>query len=170
MKYTKMLVALLATSLVLSCSKKDEKEKPQKPSEVSIIGKWKCISAKGDQPIGYDATGTPGYDFYEMGVLPDCRKNDLTIFLESKTLQLDEGETKCDPANKQTIFSGIWSVKSDTVHMEINGRSTDSRILQLDNTTLKIIYSGPYTRYYNNGTIDTVYANLNMTSTYQREK
>lgn len=170
MKLLKILCTVTISTALFSCSKnEDKKETPKTTETTSIVGKWKCLSAKGDKPIGYDADGKPGYDFYEMNVLPDCRKDDLTAFLEQKILDLEEGATKCNSTDNQLIRSGIWSMKSDTLHIVILGKATDSKIIQLDKTTLKLQYTGPYTRYYSNGSIDTVYENLTMISTYQRQ-
>jgi hypothetical protein len=171
MSNTTILIAAFTTTILFSCSKKEDEKKLIKPTEkASIIGKWKCLSAKGDKAIGYDPSGNPVYDFYEANLLPDCRKDDLTIFLESKDVALDEGATKCSATDKQTIRSGTWALNADTLEMLILGKTTKSKIIQLDSITLKIQYTGPYTRYYNNGSIDTIYAELTMTSTYQREK
>lgn len=171
MKYTKTILALMAITLLFSCKKKEDekKETPKTTDTISIVGKWKCLSAKGDKPIGYDVDGKPIYDFYEENVLPDCRRDDLTIFLEQKILDIEEGVTKCNSTDDQLIRSGIWSIKSDTLHMVILGKATDSKIIQLDKTTLKLQASGPFTRYYNDGSIDTVYESLTMISTYQRQ-
>ena len=169
MKYT-TLMACMAAMTILSCSKKEEeKEMPKTTETSSIIGKWKCISAKGDKPIGDDTDRKPIYDIYEENVLPDCRKDDLTVFLEQKIFDLEEGATKCNSTDDQLIRSGIWSVKSDTLHIVILGKATDSKIIQLDKSTLKLQYTGPYTRYYNDGSVDTVYDNLTMISTYQKQ-
>lgn len=170
MQYTKLFMACFAAMAMASCSKKDEDKTPSPtPATSKIVGTWKCISAKGDKPLGQYADGRFGYDYYEDGVLPDCSKDNLTIFYDGGKFSLDEGKTKCDPSSPQLYGSGNWSIKGDTLELtNSGGQPKQSRITQLDDATFKLEWQE---KDFHASLLDgdTTYASIIFTSTYTRQ-
>ncbi len=75
--------------------------------------------------------------------LDPCELDDRTTFSTDGIHLLDEGATKCDPSDPQTI-SGTWSFQDDetTLRLSGDGVSSDFQILMLSNGTLRLKLEG----------------------------
>ncbi len=124
MKKTICSFALL-TLFFAACSKKD---KTQSKSELLTSGTWKLTAAEEDA----DGNGTYESDNYAF--FADCFKDNYYTFQTSGILEMNEGPTKCAPADPQTE-TGAWQLTQNETHLKIDG---DEWILQeLTTTTLR---------------------------------
>lgn len=89
------LVAVFSAAIFFACSKDDEKTK----TEMLTSGSWR-MSAATVSPALQGIT-----DLYSL--LPSCTKDDFTTFNANGTKVDDEGATKCDPDDPQTV-NGTW--------------------------------------------------------------
>lgn len=140
MKKYKML--LLAALLFAACSK-DKTEPgsnnnnnngntPNKTPQELIIGKWQFVSRY------YTDHGDNPFD--------DCTKDNFWDIQEGGIYAIDEGATKCDPSDEQRL-PGTWSMDNyPAIYIKLDGsgsEGTTAKIIQLDNTTLKVLqYEG----------------------------
>lgn len=124
MKKIGTLMSVLASlCLVLSCSKKDD---PVASSDVLINSKgWKITS----QTVSPQIQGTSDY----FSLTPDCVKDDILKFQSNGTYTEDEGATKCDASDPQTVDQGTWALSSDKKSLTI---TTDNQPEVITLTTL----------------------------------
>jgi len=142
-----LLAALLAASAgVLSCNGNYDADPNTNNSSTnnplntnnggggnnSIIGKWKANA--GILIIGTDTT-----DVY--AAMDDCEKDNISSFNSDHTYVVDEGTLKCTPEDP-TAFNGTWSLSGNNLTVITPSNTQKWEILQLDNTTLKITYTG----------------------------
>jgi len=95
----KILLFSCCAALVLFSCKKDEKSKTK--TELLSNGSWHVTAYTVDPPIDWDGDGTDESNVYP--VIEQCIKDDHTTFFANGTGELDEGPTKCDPNDPQTI-------------------------------------------------------------------
>jgi len=139
--FTRSLLLLSISFLMSRCSNDDET--PKTPADL-LLGSWNLT---GD-------TYSPGYDFLGNGQLVTdafplyeaCEKDNIYTFNASNVGDLNEGPTKCDPADPQsTPFTYLLKTNNTVLNISINilggtfGQDFD--ILQLDNSTLKLKYT-----------------------------
>ncbi len=127
----KFLSLAIFAFLLVQCSKDDDA--PAKTPAELIIGSWQVTSDVFSP--AYDlGTGTPvseAYPLYEA-----CEKDNITTFKTNSEGEFNEGATKCDAADEQTI-PFLWTLKDNNTTLNISAIA-DFKILQLDATTLKI--------------------------------
>lgn len=126
------LFVLLAGMVCLDACKKKEDPKPLPRKELltSTSGKkWKITSA----------TTTSGFDAFSSREA--CERDNLYVFYTDNKLVVDEGATKCNSSDPQTV-TGTWSLSADekTLTLSVGGWSIlngDFPIVEMTNTTLK---------------------------------
>jgi hypothetical protein len=130
---------LLAMILLVSawgCNKNDGNKTPTKASLITA-STWKYSSAG----IDVDGNGTSDLPLPADSVKA-CDTNNTLTFKSDGTGIVDEGPTKCNPANPQTIpFS--WSLKNNDADLNFStaifaGISGDAKILELTSTKLTL--------------------------------
>lgn len=161
MQHIKTLMACMAASLLLSCSKKDEdKTTPVTPSTDKLVGSWKTISDIADRPVYHWNTSELVTDIWDRE--RDCRKDDLLIFKADGTYVEDEGASKCDTADEQILYGGSWKKSGSKLTVTEDGTDYAYTIDKQDDSTL--VMTGQ--RYYIiNGDTTFYYA----TTTYSRQ-
>lgn len=140
------LIILLVLGLVIltgSC-KKDKEDDPKTKTELLTTGSWKFTAFTVDPPypIFDDQGNIIGTSDDVLGNMDDCSVNDIHSFKTDNTFTFDEGATKCDPADPQTI-SGTWLFKTDETVLSItqDGYTQDNIILELTESVLKVKYT-----------------------------
>lgn len=136
MKHTKMLVALLATSLVLSCSKKDDPKPTPSPSTDLIVGKWLTIATVADRPVYHWNTTELVTNLRDRE--KDCNKDDLFVFKSDNTFYSDEGVSKCDASAPQIQEGGTWVKSGANLTFSEDGVEYTCTIDHLDDTSLVV--------------------------------
>ncbi|UYZ61971.1 hypothetical protein [Hymenobacter weizhouensis] len=134
------LTAFVALSTFTGC-KKDDKEDP-KPQ----VTKTDVITAKNWR-VSADIAEFNGrtFDLYaDPTVYEPCRKDDFAKFNTDKTVKFDEGISKCDPTDPQTVTEN-WEFTSNETKIlfnELGGSSARvADLVELTETTLKIRYN-----------------------------
>jgi hypothetical protein len=99
---------------ISSCSKDDDDDGPSR-TELLTSAPWKYQAASINPGIDADLDGFLDTDL--LTLLGDCFKDDLTTFLTGGVGELDEGPTKCDDSDPQTV-PFTWSISSDGKRLE----------------------------------------------------
>ena len=122
-RFSNPIVALTFFSLFTSCQKDAENT-----TSSSIVGKWKM---SGYIHNGQDVYGT------QVGT---CVTDDILTFTDDNQVVVDEGPTKCSPADPQT-FTTTYSLNADKSELTFIvpglGPQTND-ILILSQTTLQL--------------------------------
>jgi hypothetical protein len=110
-----MLISCCVAVCLLAC-KKDSKQKSR--TELLTTGSWHVSAYTVDPAIDFDGDGTDETNVY--AAMDQCIKDDHTTFMANGTAELDEGATKCDPGDPQTIPL-TWSLNQDETQLEVQG-------------------------------------------------
>lgn len=113
-----LLTATLALVMMASMSacKKDSKSK----TELLTNNSWKAKAAIINPAIDLFGTGELTTDLYANTFFyPACTKDDFISFKDSGQVTTDEGPTKCDGADPQTITEN-WTFNSDETVVTIS--------------------------------------------------
>ena len=116
-----------------------EKDHEIKPDKISLLtdGTWKISSLMVEPAI--DWFGTPVTNVYAQ--LPECVRDNLTIFKSNGTVNFDEGPSKCDPNEPQTI-TGSWAFNPDQTILSLTseGETESWKITRLDGLAITAQY------------------------------
>ena len=127
------LLSLIVFSFLLMQCKKDDETPPKTPAEL-ILGSWQLTGDAYSPAYDYFGNGNKITDAY---VLYDaCQKDDITTFKTNSEGEFNEGATKCDVADPQSV-AFLWTLTNNNTTLNISALA-DFTIVQLDNTTLKI--------------------------------
>ncbi|MFN3848609.1 MAG: hypothetical protein ACK4NY_04240 [Spirosomataceae bacterium] len=132
----KLIYLLLIFSLSTSC---EEKEAAPSKTELLTKAKWKWIAG----------TVSPAYDFFGDGKpisgdyrsrMPICFQDDIRTFEASGKYTVDEGATKCDPADPQIYAEGSWKWESSEtiISMVVDNETRKWKVNELTETTMKV--------------------------------
>lgn len=136
------ILAVVAVAL-LAFSSCEEDEKPQNKTSILTSKNWKMTGQTVNPgfPIGNGAVIT---DFYEQ-FYEDCDKDNTMKFNENGSYSEDEGATKCNSEDPQTI-PGSWAFNTDETIISIteDSETISFTILELTNTTLKTKHTEKY--------------------------
>lgn len=134
-RFTRTVFILLAVSSAAftSCKKDDEDPKPKTKAEMLTAKNWRISAASF-------TVGATTQDAFAS--LPACSKDDFTKFNADKTLLSDEGTTRCNSSDPQTV-SGAWDLTSNDSKLLLQETPNSSSaelydILELSDSTLKI--------------------------------
>jgi hypothetical protein len=135
MRKITLMIAALAFLTVSSCKKEDEKTTTPTKSKTELLTAkaWKMTAMTinpGITPVPGGPTITDLFSFLDA-----CEKDNTEKYNTGGTGVTDEGATKCDPADPQTV-NFTWAFASNETKLVFDGDSGD--ILQLDETTLKV--------------------------------
>ena len=131
-----LLACFFVACTVASISCKKDKEKSR--SEL-IVGTWQLTSDSYSPAYDYDGDGTSETE--AISLYEACSKDNLIIFNANNTGSFDEGATKCDPGDDQSVAIG-WALTDSDTKIAVTGLGGPIvNILQLDNSTLKISYT-----------------------------
>lgn len=111
MKYTKLLLALFASTLLFSCKKADSTDN-NKPAdnlnslEKKLVGRWQFIKSV-DSTTNADGTTKSVVETTE-----DCERDDIYTFRSDKKYTIDFGNKSCSPYEE--VFETVWSIRTDS--------------------------------------------------------
>ncbi|MBT3174486.1 MAG: hypothetical protein HN336_06530 [Lentimicrobiaceae bacterium] len=129
----KSLILLIITIILSSCEK-DNKG----PVDYLTAGNWRITGLELSPGIDFNGINiTNVYDF----IFQECSRDDLIRFNADGTITEDEGPTKCNPSDPQTITDNTWVLSEDgsSISATFFGIETGSAdILVLNETTFKI--------------------------------
>lgn len=113
---------LLICFFIVSSCKKDISR-----TELLTSGKWKIIA------IQASFLGMTNDAYAE---LEDCEKDNFISFKTDKTVEIDEGATKCNPDDPQIRIEGHWNMFENDTKIQLD--SIDYNILELTDRKFKI--------------------------------
>ena len=151
MKRFTLLALTAATLLIAPACKKDSvtpttqgttspQSTPTPPAaEQQLADKVWVLTAVSVNPALSTNTGAAVTDLYPY--IPACTKDDTEQFVSGGVLKLDEGATKCDANDPQTV-TGTWTAAksgNDTVlHATVNGGTLHLKVLSVSSTQLQV--------------------------------
>lgn len=94
----KFFLPIVIILLVLSCKKGD---KSKTKMQLLVNGNWHVTAYTVEPALDFNGDGVDETNAF--AVMEPCVKDDHTTFYEDGTGQLDEGATKCDDSDPQTI-------------------------------------------------------------------
>lgn len=149
-KTSAILFISISLLSITSCKKDDDDDSKPAASEKSKLTNknFKLTDA---------AITLNGTAIFTYADLDACSKDDLTKFLDDLTGTIDEGPTKCDPADpQQTSFT--WSLVSNDKQLRIDdtGDITVYDIKINNGTVLKIEFNDLDNDYTGDGIKDNV--------------
>ncbi len=127
----KQLFALLLPALVVISLASCKKDSKKSNMELITQSAWKL------QTVGIDNDKNGTVDLEDA--VDACTKDDLTTFATNGTGVVDEGASKCDPADPQTT-NFTWSFANNETELNFDG--DNFKILSLDGSYLKIYFEG----------------------------
>ena len=105
----KNLILLLLVALVFtfnSCKKdKDEVVTPKTKTQLLCGKNWKITAATVDPAIDWNGSGAVSANLYNQ--LQTCEKDGINVYNSNGTYTSDEGASKCDVSDPQTV-TGTW--------------------------------------------------------------
>lgn len=125
MKKTISITALFFILLLAACNKKDT---AASKTQLLTSGTWKLTAVVSDN----DANGT--YETDDFATFSPCFTDNIWSFSTSSVVTLDEGPTKCNPADPQTE-TGTWQLTQNETYLKING--DEWKLEELTASTLK---------------------------------
>jgi len=139
MKYRTFL--LITIGLVQSaCSDEIGSVNPKitKSAQKSIADKYYIRESVTSNPPYPLSDSTNSSDIYHDYIKAECILDDLRMFKSNGDLIYDNGATKCDPTEEQTVI-GKWDFLTDSTYFRIyNGYAWDTlKILINDGLILK---------------------------------
>lgn len=123
------LFTLAVIALFPSCQKDDNDTSGKTKTELITESNWKFSKATSS-------------GFNISGFLDDCQKDNILRFQASSSGTVDEGATKCDPGDPQTV-SFTWNFSGDESAIHIStalfeGGSNDFTLESLTESELEV--------------------------------
>ena len=123
-----LLTAIWICIISIGCNKDDDVTAASK-KDLLTAGSWKLTAVVSDD----DGDGT--YETNDFINFSGCYTDNYYIFKSNGDLELNEGATKCDPADPQTDLTS-WQLTNNETTLIVN---TDSySIEELNTSTLKL--------------------------------
>ena len=126
MKSTSMIIAAISFLFIVACSKKED---TLSNTEKITSGTWKNTAAM------YDNDGNGTYETDEYANIAACYKDNYFTFFTGGTMEINEGSTKCDPADPQTETIS-WQFTNNEINMTIDNDTYE--LLELSSSILKL--------------------------------
>ena len=120
--------ALLCVSVFTGCGDDDNPAGSGGDPTAALTGKnWKMTAFTVDP--GFNVGGVTITDFFAQ--MDACAKDDIQNFKANGTFTVDEGASKCDPADPQTR-TGTWVLSTDqkTITTTESGQAPESFTLE----------------------------------------
>ena len=127
-----LITTTIFTLLIISCSKKDSNLSKK---DMLTSGSWKLTAVVSDD----DANGS--YEKDEFARFSDCYKDNYYTFQSNGVLELNEGPTKCSPADSQTE-TATWQLTQNETYLKINTDEWKLEELTISTLKWKESYSG----------------------------
>jgi len=108
----KLVGAFMVLTLAIAACKKSDDNKGG--SEALSAGKWQITSAIVTMPLGAGNINL-------MDSMSACQKDNFYMFNSDASITMDEGATKCNSSDPQTITDGNWSLQNGNKQLSISG-------------------------------------------------
>ncbi len=124
---THTTIAVIIIAILTGC-KKDNNAVAKTKTQLLTEGTWSLTALVSDM----DANGT--YETNNYAGYSACFKDNFHTFRINGELEVNEGPTKCNPADPQTVIKH-WQLTNNETTLVVDG---DNDLIELSNTTLKI--------------------------------
>jgi hypothetical protein len=132
------LLATLAVACTFSACKKDDEKPLTKPGMLTAKS-WRISADAESTTASGQTTTTDTYATYKA-----CEKDDYVKFMTNKSMEFNEGETRCLTTDPQTM-PGSWDLSSDETKLTMTDpylrKSVVFDVVELTKTSLKVKYS-----------------------------
>lgn len=133
----RLILYISFSFMFLRCS---DGETPTTPADL-LLGNWAITADTWSPAYDIDGTGQPITDAYAL--MEACEKDNIFIFKASNVGELNEGNTKCDATDPQSIpFTYLLKTNNTQLNISITEQGItiglDFDIVQLDATTMKL--------------------------------
>jgi len=141
MKRLPLLTLAAAVLLIAPACKKDQTApQPTTPTtEQQLADKTWAMTSATPSPSLQTTNGTTVTDVFPY--VPSCTQDDTQQFVSGGVFKADEGATKCDGADPQTV-TGTWtsatSGASTTLTVVISGTTLHFKVLSVSDTSLQL--------------------------------
>ena len=142
-----LIVLTFSFTVVFSACQKDKDDEPQTKKELLTSSKWKITgcTVSPEMPIydeNFNIIGSSAEMFDKMEA---CIKDDTFKYNMDLSVIFDEGASKCEESDSQTI-SATWDFKANETILSHNsdGYVTDYNILELTDNILRLQYPDSY--------------------------
>jgi len=134
------LVLIAITASFNSCKKDKEEVTTPKTKTQLLCGKnWKLTAEICDPAIDWNGSGAVSTNVYNQ--MQSCEKDDIVIFNTNGTYTNDEGVSKCNTADPQTVTgSWVFNTNETILSRTRNGETISFDINTLNETSLILIY------------------------------
>jgi hypothetical protein len=130
-----ILITAVSAFCFLSCKKNDSSSPPITKKDILTTGSWKLTAAVSDE------NGDGTYEINDYKEFEACFTDNVYTFKTDNTVVLDEGGSKCDDSDPQSITS-TWQLVNNDTNIVID---VDTYLIQeLSNSKLivKLVYTG----------------------------
>jgi len=129
--FKSLLFVLLAVIVGTTACKKDE-DSASGEAALTAASCWKLSKAEGQAP------GTTTWIDVTSATFDACFLDNCYKFNSDKTIDINEGATKCDPTDPQEYDGGTWSLSADgkTLTLDENGDITVGTVVELSSNKL----------------------------------
>jgi hypothetical protein len=128
---TALLTLIAAFVLGIGACKKDAAPAAKSKTELLTQSNWKIVKEEYKTGAGAWIDNTSNLA---------CEKDNNIVFRTTATFELNEGATKCNPADPQIFGTGTWSFLTSETQLQIvatGSPSSETRSLdQLDENTM----------------------------------
>lgn len=132
-----IFLTLLVVIGTLSACRKDPIDTPTPVSKTSLLttGTWSLTVMAHD----YDGNGSYETDVFANA--PTCFRDNFWTFRANGDLELNEGNTKCDPIDPQTDITN-WQLTNNENSLVLDGDVFSITELNSSNIKLKEVFQG----------------------------
>ena len=138
MKLSDALVgACCALTLLASCKKNDEPDKPLSAiGKMLVDGKWQMSAYTGT--VNYMGTDTTADLFAQED---ECDKDDFVLYFSNGTATIDENTNKC--ADDDQVGTLNWELQNNDTRLALIDANPDTFDLEASPTEMKIKMTKP---------------------------
>ncbi len=137
MNCKKAIIIFLLAIMAISC----EKEKDLTKTEIITRKPWLLTAKTITPPIDYPGIGIIS-DFFAL--YDQCSKDDIWVFKSAGSYTMEEGATKCNPADPTVWDMGTWAFNSDetvlTISSSVYQGLSEYTIDELTTAAMKLSY------------------------------
>ena len=126
--FTLTTIAVIVTAILTGCKKDNNNAVAKTKTQLLTDGTWSLTALVSDR----DANGT--YETNDYSGYSACYKDNFHTFRSNGDLEVNEGPTKCNPADPQTVIKH-WQLTNNENTLVVD---SDNDLIELNSTTLKI--------------------------------
>jgi hypothetical protein len=139
MRIRQYFLILISIFVFCSCSKEGESDSPTQDPVTNLVDKYFIMTDAVSNPAYPMGNGTTSADLYNDWYKSPCVHDDLRMFKSNGDVIFDNGTTKCDPTEPQSVVGSKWNFIENNTRLVLT-QGTNKNTLQIlinDGTVLK---------------------------------